>query len=131
MGASENKELVRKMFAGLSEGPEGFLGRIADDVHYTLIGNTSFSGTFNGKAELIKRLLEPLAAVLETGIALTPYNFIAEGDYVVMQARGKATTKTGKAYNNTYCIVFRIANGKVQEVTEYLDTALVDATFGR
>ena len=31
----------------------------------------------------------------------------------------------GGTYNNTYCQVFRIANGKVQEVTEYLDTELV------
>ena len=131
MGASENKELIRGMFTNLAEGPEGFLSRIADDVQYTLIGTTSFSGTFNGKADLRKRLFEPLAVALEGSIALSSYNLVAEGDYVVMQAHGKATTKSGKPYNNTYCIVCRIANGKVQQVTEYLDTALVDATFGR
>jgi hypothetical protein len=48
-----------------------------------------------------------------------------------MQARGKATTKSGKSYNNTYCQVFRIVNGKVQEVTEYLDTELVTSAFGK
>ena len=61
----------------------------------------------------------------------TPENFIADGDYVAMQALGKSNTKSGGTYNNTYCQVFRLANGKVQEVTEYLDTELVTRAFGK
>ena len=48
-----------------------------------------------------------------------------------MQARGNSRTKSGDTYNNTYCQVFRLANGKVQEVTEYLDTELVTTAFGK
>jgi len=73
----------------------------------------------------------PAMALLEGGIDFTPVNFIAEGDYVVTQARGNSRTKSGSSYNNTYCHVFRIANGKVQEVTEYLDTELVTKAFGK
>ena len=132
MGAAENKQLIQNMFAELSKGnAEAFLGNMADNVRFNLIGTTKYSGTFNGKQELISKLLAPLTAQLEGGITLTPENFIAEGDYVAMQARGKATTKSGKSYNNTYCQVFRIANGKVQEVTEYLDTELVTSAFGK
>ena len=32
-----------------------------------------------------------------------------------MQSRGQSKTKAGKTYNNTYCHVFRLAGGKVQE----------------
>ena len=132
MGAAENKQLIQNMFAELSKGnAEAFLGNMADNVRFTLSGTTKFSGTFNGKQELISKLLAPLTAQLEGGISLTPDNFIADGEYVAMQARGKATTKSGKSYNNTYCQVFRIVNGKVQEVTEYLDTELVTSAFGK
>jgi len=132
MGAAENKQLIQNMFAELSKGnAEAFLGSMADDVRFTLIGTTKYSGTFNGKQELISKLLAPLTSQLEGSITLTPDNFIADGDYVAMQAHGKANTKTGKSYNNTYCQVFRIANGKVQEVTEYLDTELVTSAFGK
>jgi uncharacterized protein len=62
---------------------------------------------------------------------VTPYNLIADGDFVAMQAHGKATSKNGKPYNNTYCHVFRIVNGKIVEVTEYLDTELVTSVFGK
>ena len=58
-------------------------------------------------------------------------NLIAEGDNVVLQGRGESMTKSGKAYNNTYAQVFRLENGKVQQVTEYLDTELVNAVFGK
>jgi ketosteroid isomerase-like protein len=33
-------------------------------------------------------------------------------------------------YNNTYCWVYRLAGRKMQEVTEYMDTALVTAALG-
>jgi len=132
MGAAENKQLIQNMFAELSKGnAEAFLGSMADDVRFTIIGTTKYSGTFNGKQELVAKLLGPLTAQLEGGITLTPDNFIADGDHVAMQAHGKANTKTGKSYNNTYCQVFHIANGKVQEVTEYLDTELVTSAFGK
>ena len=132
MGAAENKRFISNMFIELSKGnTEAFLGSIADDVRYTIIGTTKYSGTFNGKQELINKLLGPLTAQLEGGIAVTPDNLIADGDYVAMQAHGKAQSKNGRSYDNTYCHVFRIANGKVQEVTEYLDTELVTSAFGK
>jgi uncharacterized protein len=36
------------------------------------------------------------------------------------------TTKAGKPYNQTYCYVCRVADGEVRELTEYLDTDLVN-----
>ena len=132
MGAAENKELIRNMFAELSKGNvQAFLTAMADDLRFTVIGTTKYSGTFNGKQEFINKVLGPLGAQLEGGITLTPDNLIAEGDYVAMQGRGKSNTKAGGTYNNTYCHVFRIANGKVQEVTEYLDTELVTRALGK
>jgi uncharacterized protein len=132
MGAAENKQLIQNMFAELGKGnPDGFLGAMADDVRFTIIGTTKYSATCNNKQELVNKVLMPLTAQLEGGITLTPHNFIAEGDFVVMQSQGKATTKNDKPYNNTYCHVFRVANGKVQEVTEYLDTELITNAFGQ
>ena len=105
---------------------------MADDVRFfTVMGTTRFPGTCNGKQEVINKLLVPRDAELEAGHIVTPDNFIAEGDFVVMQARGNAKAKNGKSYNNHYCQIFRIANGKVHELTEYLDTELVTSVFGK
>ncbi len=132
MSAAENKEIIRTMFAELSKGnADAFLSTLADDVNFTIIGSTKFSGVFKGKAELVAKVLVPLGAQLENGLTMHVDNLIAEGDTIVMQGRGESTTKSGKAYNNTYAQVFRLENGKVQQVTEYLDTELVNAVFGK
>ena len=132
MSANENKEIIRTMFSELGEGnAAAFLDAMSDNLKFTLIGNTKFSGTFNGKQEFTTKVLAPLGAALEGGIVITPDNLIADGEYVAMQSRGKSTAKNGKSYDNTYCHVFRITNGKISEVTEYLDTELVTSVFGK
>jgi ketosteroid isomerase-like protein len=132
MGAAENKQFISNMFAELSKGNgDAFLNALADDVSFTIIGSTKYSGTFKGKQELINKLLAPLNAQIEGSMTITPDNLIADGDFVAMQARGKALSKNGRRYDNTYCHVFRFANGKVQQVTEYLDTELITSAFGK
>ena len=132
MGAAENKQFISNMFAELSKGNgDAFLNALADDVSFTIIGSTKYSGTFKGKQELINKLLAPLNAQIEGGMTITPDNLIADGDFVAMQARGKALSKNGRHYDNTYCHVFRFANGKIQQVTEYLDTELITSAFGK
>jgi ketosteroid isomerase-like protein len=66
-----------------------------------------------------------LSAKLAGPIQPTVRNIIAEGDNVVLQWEGKATSKSGKPYNNSYCWVMKIGNGKVTEGTAYIDTELV------
>jgi len=123
-----NKDIVRRAIAAMSRGDmEGFLADAADDVIFTPIGTVPrFSGRIQGKDVLLKGLKRALSARLEEGrIEMTIENLIAEGEYVAEQARGKARTKTGKDYNNVYCRVWRIADGKVRSVVEYLDTELL------
>jgi ketosteroid isomerase-like protein len=55
---------------------------------------------------------------------------IAEGDYVVVEALGKVTTTSGRAYNNSYCYVCRLIGGKLVEITEYMDTEMAAAVLG-
>ena len=52
--------------------------------------------------------------------------FLKLGDIVVVEARGQVMTKSGQPYNQTYCYVLRLSDGQVQELTEYLDTDLVN-----
>ena len=55
---------------------------------------------------------------------------VAEGDHVVVQCRGKVTTKAGQPYNNHYCFVCRLSGGKLRELTEYMDTELAAQALG-
>lgn len=131
MGSLENKQVVIDFYeAGARGDMDACFALVADDVSWTNIGSTKFSGTFNGKQALMEQLLGPLFGQLKAGIASQLDALIAEDDRVVALTRGQAETLGGTPYNNTYCQVMRIADGKIAEVVEYMDTALVDAVFG-
>ena len=132
MGTLENKQRLEQIYAELSKGNvQALLDSLADDIQWTIIGTTVLSGTSHGKAEVIEKRLKPLRARLADGpIVFSLERFIAEGEYVVMQAHGQATAKSGKPYNNTYCIVCRIVDGKLKEMTDYIDTELITSALG-
>jgi len=54
---------------------------------------------------------------------------LRDGDHVVVQCRGDVETRSGKRYNNSYCYIIRTRDGKMAELREYLDTALVEAAL--
>ena len=131
MSTQESKKIVEDAFGAMSRGDsEGFMQRLSDDIRWTIIGTTRYSGTYAGKQQLVERLLTPIMADLESGIRQNVQNVIAEGDTVVVQTQGESMTKSGKPYNNTYCLVIRVADDKIAELTEYLDTELVTEAFG-
>jgi hypothetical protein len=132
MGIEENKKLVADFYEAGNRGDmDACFAMVADDVTWTNIGTTKFSGVFAGKQNLVVQLLQPLFGQLKAGIASQIESIIAEGDVVIAQTSGTAETQDGKPYNNTYCQVFRIRDGKIAAVKEYMDTALIDATFGK
>ena len=131
MGTIENKQLVHDAFAALNAGNQDvFLSSLAEDVSWTIMGTTKYSINCVGKKELTDKLFTPLAGLLDGFITNTILNTVADGDYVVLQTQGKSRTKSGKAYNNTYCLVIQLNNMKIQKVTEYLDTELVNTVLG-
>ena len=103
---------------------------LADNIIWTNIGTTKFSGTYAGKQALAENLLGPLFGQLKAGISSQIERLTAEDDFVVAQTSGTAETADSTPYNNTYCQVIRIRDGQIAEVKEYLDTALVDSVFG-
>ena len=56
---------------------------------------------------------------------------MADEDHVVVEARGDNMTKSGVPYCNDYCMVYRLRDGKIVEIREYCDSALVEAVLGR
>jgi uncharacterized protein len=127
----ENKQIVQAFYDASNQGDiDRCLGLMADDIIWNSVGTTKYAGTYAGKEALVADLMGPLFGQLKAGIAATLDNVIAEGDFVVVQVRGQAETIEGRPYNNTYCHVFRLRNGQIAEMTEYCDTALVNAVFG-
>jgi uncharacterized protein len=127
-----SKDLLERVYREVSDGnTQPLLDSLADDITWTIIGTTALSGVYHGKDEVTGELLAGLRARLATPVRFTIDRLIGEGDFVVMQARGHATTVDGLAYDNTYCIIARITAGQIHELTDYIDTELITkALFG-
>lgn len=131
MTTEENKRLMQQLFAELEKGnSQALVDALAEDVAWTVTGTTKFSRTYYGKSSLINDLVGPLFSQLAEPLTMVADRFIADGEYVVVECRGKTTTKAGVPYNNKYCLVFRLEAGKIRELVEYMDTNLVVTTFG-
>ncbi|HJT52629.1 MAG TPA: nuclear transport factor 2 family protein [Candidatus Angelobacter sp.] len=130
MSTAENKKLLESIFSELSVGnSRPFVEAMADDFSWTVTGTTKWSKKYAGKSVVLGELFGTLTSRMDGRIKTIPDRFIAEGELVVVEAHGSNMTKSGKPYNNRYCFVFRVSDGKLKEVTEYLDTELVSSAL--
>jgi ketosteroid isomerase-like protein len=121
-----NRQRIRQVMAELDKGNgKPFVDTMADDFSWTIPGDTPWSRTYSGKQVVIHELLRPLYAQFATPYISTTRRVMADGDMVIIEFDGRVTTKAGKAYNNRYCYVCRMEGGKMKDLMEYLDTALV------
>lgn len=132
--SKENKEIVRHIFAEIGKGNhQPFFDAVAEDFKVTCIGSTPVSGSYQGIKEIGEKFIAPVMSSFKTSPRVVIDRIIAEDDFVVLVAHGEGgVAKNGHPYNNTYCHVMRLKDGKLVESTEYLDTALVnEAEIGR
>jgi uncharacterized protein len=126
--SDKNQKLLEHAFSDTARGNgRAFLDALADDAMWTIVGSTPWSQTYQGKQSIIQDLLKPLNAQFMGNNTIIAHHFLSVGEHVVVQARGKNQTLAGKAYENSYCWVFRFKEGKVTELTEYADTALIES----
>jgi ketosteroid isomerase-like protein len=107
-----------------------FLDAFAEDASWTINGTTGWSKSYKGKAAIMTGLIAPLRRVLTSPIKTHARRIVAEGDIVVVEARGENVTRDGKPYENSYCYVFEFRDGKVLALTEYADTELFRSALG-
>ena len=130
MEMSENKKLMQNIFEDLAAGNDKlFVDSMADEMQWTWMGSGEWSKTFKGKDEVLGKLWAAVRETLKPPYKVVAKNFIADGDHVAVEAIGENSTPDGGTYENKYCWVCRIADGKIYELKEYMDTDLVTKTF--
>ncbi len=121
-----NKALLQGIFAETAKGNgRPFVDALADDVRWTIIGQTAWSRIYQGKRAVLDELLRPLAEQLGGRNVVSAERFVADNDVVVVEGRNHSVTRSGRDYPNRYCWVFVIRDGKIVEITEYTDTQLI------
>jgi uncharacterized protein len=127
MNQPDNKKVVEHIYDELAKGNGApFREAMADDFTWIIKGSTAWSKTYRGKEAVANDLLRPLFAQFKDRYTNSAERILADGDYVVVQCKGRVNTVAGKPYNNSYCLVIRMEDRKMKEMVEYCDTALIN-----
>ena len=113
--------------AGSGLGDE-FVAFFDDDLDFWFPGTTPISGRRQG-LPAFKEYLEQVGGYLDELIVLELTNVVVTGEWVFTEASGHGVTKKGLDYDNNYCLVWQVRNGKVIRFVEYCDTELVSTVL--
>jgi uncharacterized protein len=131
MSAAANKKLMETIFVGAATGDRAlYVDSLADDVTMTVTGQYSWSRTFHGKESVLRDLYGYVASLLKQRRTV-PIRLIADDEWVAVEARGDMVTNAGERYDNHYCLIYRIENGKIREIREYQDSTLCERVLGK
>lgn len=131
MNAAANKKLVQQVYIdSASRSGTTFADNLADDAIWIVTGEYSWSHEFRGRDAIQNGLMGHFRSFFAVRPRSVAFNFIAEDDYVVVEAKGDNVTKAGQRYDNQYCMVWRIENGKIVQIKEYCDSAMVERVLG-
>lgn len=130
MSNNTSRVLVESLFAALAQGDtRPFADAMADDFSWTISGHGPWGRTWRGKQQVRQGLMAPLFSQFAGTYRNRATRIVAEGDVVVVECRGDVSTKAGKRYDNHYCYVIQMRDGRMSALTEYMDTALAEAVL--
>ncbi len=123
MDAEQKKELVRSTWQTLlvKGDVEGALRNFSDDIEWWICGNLpGTSGTRKGKQD-IRNWFSSGPNVFPNGLTSEVRYSHVDGDTVVAEIRNRGEVSNGKVYDNYYCFVFVLKDGKIHRIREYVD----------
>ena len=116
--SEDNKAVVLQFIEAMSTcDPAKADPCLAPDAFTDAKGYGKFSGIRH--RDTMVGTIAALRDLLPTGLAIEVKTVTAEGDRVTVEFEGHAKTREGTPYENQYCMVFSLANGKITQVNEY------------
>jgi uncharacterized protein len=122
---AEPKRVVQRYLDALVAGDvETIRGSFADDATWTVMSDLPIAGPWCGRDRIVTDFLGGVVgALFEAGSHAFEFpTMIVEGDTVALEWRVQARTAAGRAYENNYCGLFVIRDGRIAAVREYFDT---------
>lgn len=126
--SEQNKAVALRFLEAMGSSDDATAAAcLAPDAFTVAKGFSKFAGV--RRFEAIVGTIDAFKKLMPTGLRPEVQSVTAEGDRVVIEFEGNATTSDGQAYNNQYCMVFTLADGKIKQVNEYFCTILAEGVL--
>ena len=98
MSAAANKKLVQQVYTdSANRSGTTFVDNLAEDATWIVTGQYSWSHEFRGRDAINNGLMGHFRSFFAVRPRTLAFNFIAEGDYVVVEARATMSPRPGFA----------------------------------
>jgi ketosteroid isomerase-like protein len=122
--------LIEQLYAGLARGDNSMFRQLAHpDIRMVVTGTNSWSQCVHG-IDKVAEFYRYVYSRLRGPGKVVPERFIADGDLVVVEAKGDRVALSGERYDNHYCLVFELREGRIVELREYQDSSLCERVLG-
>jgi uncharacterized protein len=130
MNAEDNKRAAMatwKAFA--SRNPVEIAAMFTDDAEWFAPPGNATAMALNatkhvmGKADIVQFIAFEFGKLFARDVKLDFKGLYGDGDIVVVEHRLRATLANGAPYDNDYCFVLEMENGRIRRMREYMDTA--------
>lgn len=117
-----NKALVQQAFGAWGAGTGSPYDLLAENVKWTITGNSLASRTYAGREAFIGEVIRPFNARMSVGLRPTIRNIYADGDTVIVFFDASGTAKDGITYANTYAWFLQLRDGKITNASAFFDS---------
>ena len=126
MSTQANKALVQDYFDKMSSGDPTISELLTEDVTWWVPQSSPLAGLHEGR-QAVLTLMGSGGDLYDADapMRVTLEEMVAEGDAVCVQTVISATTARGEPYHNHYHFFFRVRDGRIAAVKEYVDTLYV------
>ena len=121
MSSDETRAAVRRYFDAMQAASPTLPDLLTDDVSWWVPPSSPLGGLHEGKAKVLALMAQGVG--LYAGpLEITLESLIAEGDQAAAQLVIDGRTAKGEPYHNFYHFAFRVRDGRICAVREYVDT---------
>lgn len=118
--------IIRATYEGSSEqNGKNLLAALAPDATWTEAAGFPYAGTYTGPDAIIANVFRRLATEW-IGYQAKVHTYLADGNRVAAFGVYSGTYRaTGKAMTATFAHLYRLSDGKIVSMEQYVDSAMV------
>lgn len=118
---TRNKALVRSGLEAWAAGTGSPYDLLADDVQWTIVGNSHASKTYPSREAFLSGVIRPFNARMKEPLKPTIRHLYADGDTVVAFFDARGVARDGKPYVNTYAWILNMKDGRIVRASAFFD----------
>lgn len=125
-----NLDIIRATYEGASEdNGKKLLAALAPNATWTEAAGFPYAGTYTGPEAITANVFQRLATEW-IDYRAEVHTYLADGDQVAAFGVYSGTyRKTGKAMTATFAHLYRLKDGKIVSMEQYVDSAMVRQAF--